>query len=75
MPDPDLILIYKTVLQPILDNAAPTYHSMLTEGQRVAIERLQRMAYKIVYGETIIYEDKMLSITKICPEGKCGSFH
>ena len=59
MSQNDLIFIYKTALLPVLDYAVPTYHSMLNQGQKLALEGLQRRAFKIAYGSNADYKEKL----------------
>ena len=51
----DLLFVYLSVLRPVLDFAAPTYHPLLTVTQTAALEALQRKAYKIIYGSDVSY--------------------
>ena len=55
MSQKDLMFIYKSTLRPSIDFAANTYHSLLTQEQSDAIERLQLMAMKIIYGHAVSY--------------------
>ena len=51
----DLLFIYLAVLRPVLDFAAPAYHSLLTATQRDLLESLQRRVFKIIYGNNTSY--------------------
>ena len=55
MKERDLMNVYKTVIRPVLDFASVAYHSILTEEQSFAIERLQMRAMKTVCGELVSY--------------------
>ena len=46
----DLKRLYQVLVLPVLDYAAVVYHSMLTNEQTTALERLQSSALKIIYG-------------------------
>ena len=56
VPQEDLNSIFKTLLRPVIDYAAPVYSSLLTKGQSDRLERLQMWAYKIVYGFNVSYD-------------------
>ena len=55
----DLLFVFTTVLRPILDFAAPTYHPLLSVGQSNDIEKLQKKALRVVYGPEIKYEEAL----------------
>ena len=55
----DLLFVYTTVLRPLLDFAAPTYHSLLNIGQTLSLEALQKKALRIVYNPEISYEEAL----------------
>ena len=59
MSPADLLLVFTTILRPVLDFAAPAYHPLLTVGQTKDLEMLQKKALKIVYGPTIRYEEAL----------------
>ena len=50
MGESDLLKIYLTVLRPVLDFAAATYHPILTKQQSDLLEALQKRASKIIFG-------------------------
>ena len=45
-PD-DQLQLYKSLLRPVLDFACVAYHSLLTKGQEIELERLQKRVLKI----------------------------
>ena len=49
MSQGDLLFVYQTVLRPVLDFAAPTYHALLSITQTEQLETLQWKALKIIY--------------------------
>ena len=50
--DPDFIFdVYIKEVRPILELAAPVWHSSLTKAQSQAIERVQKVALSIILGE------------------------
>ena len=55
----DLLFMYKTVIRPVLDFCAPTYHPMLTEQQTLVLERLQKCAFRLIYGSEVSYLDAL----------------
>ena len=55
MPCDDLLVIYKTVLRPVLEFACVTYGPMLTAQLSEEIERLQLRVMKIIYGIYVSY--------------------
>ena len=55
----DLLFIYLSILRPVLDFAAPTYHSLLSATQTETLETLQRKALKIVYGNSVSYREAL----------------
>ena len=55
----DLLFVYKTILRPVLEFAAPTYHSLLTKTQSEKIEALQKRALKIIYGVESSYDEQL----------------
>ena len=57
VPADDMLFIYKTVLRPVIDFAAPSYHSSLTKTQSDCIEKLQRDSMKIICGRTVSYRE------------------
>ena len=46
----DLIKVYKTVLRPVAEYMLEVFHSMLTDSQDEALERLQTHALKCIFG-------------------------
>ena len=52
VPHPDLIRLYMSLVQPVLDYTAVVYHSMLGKVQSQELEKLQKLALKIIYGVT-----------------------
>ena len=48
--EPELAVVYRTVIRPILDYCAVVYHPMLNDDQDQQIERMQAQALKCIYG-------------------------
>ena len=60
MPIDDLIDIYKLYIRSILESSAVVWHSAITEGERHSIERVQKVALKIILKSAYIdYEDAL----------------
>ena len=48
--EPELAVVYRTVIRPALDYCTVVYHPMLTDEQDQAVERMQAQALKCIYG-------------------------
>ena len=46
---------YKSLIRPVLDFAVPAYHSLLTNSQSNQLEKLQRSAFKVIFGWATSY--------------------
>ena len=57
MGQQDLQKIFETVIRPTLEFAVPTYHPMLTDDLSDQIERIQRRATKIIFGNNAVYDE------------------
>ena len=55
----DLLITYISVLRPVLDFAAPAYHSLLSANQTKRLESLQKRALKIVFGVDTSYAEAL----------------
>ena len=55
--DGDLAKVYRSVILPIADYCSPGYHSLLTDEQDQAIERLQSQALRCIYGPDVPYAE------------------
>ena len=51
-----LVQVYCSMLRPIVEFCSVVYHNMLTSEQNLNLERLQKMALKIIFGFNITYE-------------------
>ena len=49
--------IFNVIIRLVLEYAAPTFHSMLSNEQTSAIERVQKQATKIIFGWDCEYQD------------------
>lgn len=55
----DLVLMYKTLVRPVLDYMAAVYHPMLSKQQRTELERLQMGCMKIIFGYDLSYRETL----------------
>ena len=62
--DAELVTVYKTLLRPVDDYALVVYHSSLTDQQDEALEGLQTMSLKCIYGPKISAR-KMRSLAEV----------
>ena len=60
----ELATVYRTCILPILDYCSVVYHSLLTDEQDQAIERLQSSALRCIYGYEMSYM-KMRELAKV----------
>ena len=62
IPQDDLLQMYKCFLLSVLDFGSVVYHSMVTNGQKHELERLQAAALKIIYGRARSHNQLMQSL-------------
>lgn len=55
----DLLFFYNTVIRPVFDFCAVTYHSMLTREQTEQLERLQKCAFRVIYSYDLSYQEAL----------------
>ena len=55
VPNLDALALYKSLVRPVLEFAAPAFHPLLTETQKAGLERLQAVALKVIFGWTVSY--------------------
>ena len=55
-PACDLLKIYFSLVRPVIEYAAPAYHSQLTADQSEMLERLHKLTLKVIYGWNYSYE-------------------
>lgn len=55
MPPDDILSVYLSTIRPVADFAAVAYHSLLTKEQSASIEKIQRRALKIIFGNQVAY--------------------
>ena len=58
----DLLTAYTTLIRPVFDFAAVTYHSLLTRDQTNALERLQKRAIKLIDDNYTGYETSLSNL-------------
>ena len=73
-----LFKLYCCYIRSILDYCTPVYHSLLTAGQELQLERLQRHAIRVCYGSELPVEDVMaaqcIETLKARRERRCDKF-
>lgn len=50
LPAADMLSLYNSLIRPVLEFAAPAFHSLLTVAQSGELEQLQARAFKLIYG-------------------------
>ena len=63
VPLQDLVEIYILYIRSVIENSAVVWHSSLTQGQAMEIERVQKVALKIILKSDYIDYNNALSIT------------
>ena len=63
MANDDLIDIYKIYIRSILESSAVVWHSSITEGERSSIERVQKVALKVILKAAYVDYDDALTQT------------
>ena len=53
---PTLVRVYCSLIRPAIEYPVSAYHSLLTQEDSEALERLQRMALKNIYGIKVPYQ-------------------
>ena len=57
----DLLKMFNVFIRPILEYAAPTFHSMLNGYLRDQIEQIQKRACKLIYGWNVSYDELIMT--------------
>ena len=65
VPLEDLIDIYKLYIRSVLENSAVVWHSSLTQGQSLEIERVQKVALRIILKSDYICYENALEIASL----------
>ena len=55
IPNLDVLSLYKALIRPVLEFAAPAFHSILTATQTAQLKRLQMRAMKLIFGWSVSY--------------------
>ena len=66
----DLLAYYRTLIRPILECACPVWHGGLTKGESDILEKIQKLALKIIYSD-IPYELSYLCDRIFIPYEAC----
>ena len=74
----ELLKVYTTMIRPVADYACVVYHSSLTDKQDEALDKLQNLALKCIYGTDFsgrrLREMSGLSTLRARREEKCDKF-
>ena len=65
VPLEDLIVIYKLYVRSVVENSAVVWHSSLTKGQSLEIERIQKVALRIILKSDYISYENALQMTSL----------
>ena len=65
IPIGDLILIYTLYIRSVLEQSAVVWHSSLTRGEEIDIERVQKVALKIILNEQYSSYPEALKLTEL----------
>ena len=65
VPLEDLILIYILYIRSVVENSAVVWHSSLTKGQALEIERVQKVALRIILKHDYLNYENALKITSL----------
>ena len=60
VPQTDLVKLYQSLVLPVLDYTSVIYHSMLGRAQIQEVEKMQKLALKIIYGVVGVTYDELL---------------
>ena len=64
--DTELVKIYTGYIRPVMEYAAPAWHSSLTAGQTKSLERVQKRACRIILGRKYSGYTEALSTLTLC---------
>ena len=74
----DILAVYYSIIRSVIEYASVTYHSMLTAEQSNALESLQRMCVRLIFGWDRSYElvrqEEQIELLKARREEKCLAF-
>ena len=56
----EILALYKSMVRPVAEFAAPAYHSLLNASQTGMLEQLQARAMKIIFGWNVSYRTALL---------------
>ena len=63
VPISDLVLIYTLYIRSVLEQSAVVWHSSITKGEELDIERVQKVALKIILSEQYTTYSEALRLT------------
>ena len=59
LPNLDVLAMFESMVRPVMEFAAPAFHSLLTKTQAGELERLQARALKIIFGWNVSYRSAL----------------
>ena len=65
LPRADLVTIFTGFLRPLVEFAAPVWHSGITAAQNTAVENIQKRACKIIMGKDYTTYEEVLAILNL----------
>ena len=61
VPNLDILSIYNCMICPVLEFAAPAFHSLLSDAQSGELEQMQAQAFKFIFGWNVPYRAPLLA--------------
>ena len=65
VPVDEMILIYTLYIRSVVENNAVVWHSSLSRGEELEIERIQRCALRLILGEDYDHYENALRISSL----------
>ena len=62
LPVSEMVEIYTLYIRSVVENCAVVWHSSLTRGEELEIERIQRCALRLILGETYVDYESSLEV-------------
>ena len=63
--DDEMLQIYKLFIRSVLETSCVVWATSITQEERVMIERVQKIAFKIIFGQRYICYENALHISKL----------
>ena len=65
LPRCDLLTIFQSYVRPVLEYAAPVWHGGITRNQNDKLERIQKRALRIIFGDQYTTYDETLQLISL----------